>query len=239
MELSCIWEHNGDDSLLYCADFPGAYTRGGSLEEALIKMPAEVCAYCAWAGIPLEPPLVPVVIFEKDSDLTVRDADSDVLFPGERLPLTEPSYRALKALARKSAKDFQTLYDALPDKNITALPSRETFYGPVPITGESMYQHTKNVNSYYFGEIGVDTDNEGTIVQCRERGFQLLEAQEAFLSKGVFPGSYGEEWSLGKVLRRFLWHDRIHAKAMYRMAVKTFGADSVPDIFSFERSAAL
>ncbi len=25
------------------------------------------------------------------------------------------------------------------------------------------------------------------------------------------------------VLRRFIRHDRIHAKAMYRMAVKTFG----------------
>ena len=48
-------------------------------------------------------------------------------------------------------------------------------------------------------------------------------------------GSFDEEWSLRKVLRRFIWHDRIHGKAMYRMAVKTFGQDSVPDVFRFEK----
>lgn len=56
----------------------------------------------------------------------------------------------------------------------------------------------------------------------------------ALLKNTVFRGSYDEEWSLRKVLRRFIWHDRIHAKAMYRMAVKTFGKDAIPDIFFFD-----
>ena len=34
-----------------------------------------------------------------------------------------------------------------------------------------MYEHTKNVNDYYFGEIGVYTDNAGTIFECRKKGF--------------------------------------------------------------------
>ena len=95
-----------------------------------------------------------------------------------------------------------------------------------------MYKHTKNVNTYYFGEIGVQVDNNGTIAECRERGFALLERQRDFLENQVFLGSYDEEWSLRKVLRRFIWHDRIHAKAMYRMALKTFGTGAVPNIFS-------
>lgn len=97
-----------------------------------------------------------------------------------------------------------------------------------------MYEHTKNVNSYYFGEIGVSVHNEGTIATCRELGFTLLEQQPDFLNNKVYRGSYEEEWSLRKVLRRFIWHDRIHAKAMYRMAIKTFGADVVPNIFQFD-----
>ena len=60
-----------------------------------------------------------------------------------------------------------------------------------------------------------------------------MEKQEGFLQNAVVIGSYDEAWSLKKVLRRFLWHDRIHAKAMYRMAVKTFGEGSVPDVFRF------
>lgn len=97
-----------------------------------------------------------------------------------------------------------------------------------------MYEHTKNVNNYYFGEIGVDCDNDGDIYECRKRGFDLLERKQNFLQNGVAVGSYDEEWSLKKVLRRFIWHDRIHAKAMYRMALKTFGNSSVPDLFCFD-----
>lgn len=35
-------------------------------------------------------------------------------------------------------------------------------------------------------------------------------------------------------LRRFIWHDRIHAKTMYRMAIKTFGPEHIPNVFSFK-----
>ena len=96
-----------------------------------------------------------------------------------------------------------------------------------------MYVHTKNVNEYYFAEILVDTDNDGSIYECRARGFAALEAKPDFLQNTVIEGSYGEDWSLRKVLRRFIWHDRIHAKAMYRMAVKLFGAENIQNPFCF------
>lgn len=157
-----------------------------------------------------------------------------MLFDREREELNIEEYKELKALALKSARDFLALYEAVPDGNKSCLPVRTTFYGPVPRTAYEMYEHTKNVNRYYFSEIGVDADNEGSIAECRERGFSLLESQPDFLKNTVFRGSYDEEWSLRKVLRRFIWHDRIHAKAMYRMAVKTFGKDAIPDIFFFD-----
>lgn len=61
-----------------------------------------------------------------------------------------------------------------------------------------------------------------------------MERIPDFLSNPVYSGSYEEEWSLRKVLRRFLWLDRIHAKGMYRMAMKTFGEDCIEDIFRLE-----
>ena len=96
-----------------------------------------------------------------------------------------------------------------------------------------MYEHTKNVNEYYFAEIEVDADNNGNIYECRKRGFEALETKFDFLSNNVVEGSYGEDWSLRKVIRRFIWHDRIHARAMYRMAVKVFGAENVENPFCF------
>lgn len=234
MRIECIWEHNGEDSLLYAGNLPGAFTRGASREEALKKMPGEARAFLRWMDAAAPEPLEPVVVQEKASELNIRDADSDVLFDSERQPLTREEYEALKGLALKSAADFLALYEAIPDRNRGCAVPRKTFYGQVPRTAEEMYCHTRNVNSYYWGEIGVEADNEGTILACRQRGFEALEAQPDFLAGQVFQGSYAEEWSLAKVLRRFLWHDRIHAKAMYRMACAIFGEGAVPDVFRFE-----
>lgn len=233
--IRCVWEHHGGDSLMFAEDFAGAFTRGVSKEEALRKMPAEIRAYLRWKGSPVPSSLEVEVVQEKQSELTVSDADSDVLFDTERAALSLSEYRELKALALKSARDFQTLYQAVPDPRRSCLPVRKTFYGQVPRTASEMYEHTKNVNAYYFGEIGVDADNEGSIAACRERGFAALESQPDFLHRPVCLGSYDEAWSVRKVLRRFLWHDRIHAKAMDRMAVRTFGADAVPNVFQFDR----
>ena len=233
MKIQCVWEHNGDDSILYSANFVGAFTRGKSKDEAVRKMPSEILSYLAWKGDAPPDALEPEIVQEKASALTVSDADSDVLFNGEKAPLTAAEYEALKSLAMKSARDFLALYMSIPDKDKSALPPRATFYGEIPRTAREMYKPTKNVNTYYFGEIGVQADNNGTIVECRERGFALLERQRDFLENQVFLGSYDEEWSLRKVLRRFIWHDRIHAKAMYRMALKTFGTGAVPNIFLF------
>lgn len=235
MIVNCVWEHNGEDSILYADNFVGAFTRGASKEEAIRKMPEEIRRFQLWRGeTPLEDYDIEIVQ-EKESDLQIRDADSDVLFAAEEKPLTAGEYQYLKNLALKSAEDFNALYLSFPDKHKSALPHRKTFYGAVPRTAEEMYQHTKNVNEYYFFEIGAEADNEGTIVSCRARGFEALESIPGYLSLEAVAGSYGERWSVRKVLRRFIWHDRIHAKAMYRMGILTFGAGVVPDVFGFTR----
>ena len=232
MKIRCVWEHNGNDSILYAENFAGAYTRGESKEIALQKMIREVESYLEWKGAAVPDSLETLIVQEKASLLEISDADSDVLFEEEKRPLTRAEYEELKALALKSAQDFLDLYEAIPDRNKSCLPIRKTFYGQVPRTASEMYEHTKNVNDYYLGEIGVETDHEGTIVECRQRGFAMLEGQPDFLENRVCLGSYGEEWSLRKVLRRFIWHDRIHAKAMYRMAIRTFDGN-IPNVFRF------
>ncbi len=233
MTIHCIWEHNGDDSLLYAVEPIGAYARGENLDATLKKMPGEVTTYYRWRRQAVPDCLEIAVAGEKVSALTIRDADSDVLLPSETLPLTTAEYEELKALALRSARDFLALYESIPDKDAAASPLHQTFYGPVPRTAREMYEHTKNVNAYYFGEIGVEADNNGTIYECRQRGFAALESRLDFLQNALYHGSYAEDWTLRKVLRRFIWHDRIHAKAMYRMGIRLFGAESIKNPFGF------
>ena len=233
MTIKCVWEHNGNDTLLYAIDYIGAFTRGESLEIAKAKMPGEILSYLKWLGEDVTDSIEIIITQEKDSDLAINDADSDVLFESEKAPLTTDEYEKLKALALKSAKDFLALYESIPDKSATAIAERKTFYGNVPRSADEMYEHTKSVNEYYFAEIDVDADNSGNIYECRKRGFEILETKPDYLNNSVIEGSYGEDWSLRKVLRRFIWHDRIHARAMYRMAVKVFGAENIANPFCF------
>lgn len=231
MNIQCVWEHNGSDTLLYAVNLPGAYARGASKEIAMEKMAAEARSYLRWKGEAAPESITVEIVQDAACDLQIKDADSDVLFAAEQAPLTMEEYLELKALALKSAEDFLRLYESVPDKDASAAPARRTFYGQVPRTAAEMYIHTKNVNEYYFAEIEVDADNEGTILDCRRRGFEALEGKPDFLLNPVIKGSYGESWTLRKVLRRFIWHDRIHARAMYRMSVRQFGKDFIPNVF--------
>ena len=232
--MKFVWEHNGNDTLLYSVDCVGAYTRGESLDVAISKVRTEIEAYSLWKNQKWEQDFEVEIIQEKSSELQIADADSDILFDSEKKPLSREEYEELKALVLKSAKDFYSLYLSIPNKQDSCMPLRKTFYGNVPRTAQEMYEHTKNVNAYYFGEIGIDADNEGTIFDCRKKGFELLERTEGFLDNLIIEGSYDELWSLRKMMRRFLWHDRIHAKAMWRMAKKTFAEAEIKNSFFFE-----
>ena len=222
MKRSCVWEHNGADTILWAVEHPGAFARGAGLEEAKAKLEKDLHDWADWTGQPVPESVEVEIVGDIACSLNVRDADSDVLLEAEKMPLDREEYELLRDMALRSAERFLRLYESVPDKDRSNNPVRQTFYGPVPRTAREMYEHTKNVNAYYFGEIGVEADNEGDIVDCRRRGFEMLEKQPDFLENRVFEGSWDESWTLRKLLRRFIWHDRLHGRAMVRMMERTF-----------------
>ena len=233
--LGLVHEYNSKGHLLHLEDFPGAFTRGETLEQALGKIPAELARYHQWSGEDLHPDAVfnYKITRSKQSELAIDDADSDILFDSEKLPLSAKEYGALKALVLKSARDFLSLYSTIPDKDRQIRESRKTFYGELPATASAMYRHTKNVNHYYFGEIGIRLSQNEDIFLGRKEGFLELESRDGYLLNTVCKGSDGELWSLRKVLRRFIWHDAIHAKAMYRSASQVFPESKIENPFCF------
>ena len=66
-----MWEHNGDDSILYADNFVGAYTRGESKDIALQKMKREVMSYLRWKGEVVTDSLAHFPAFLKTSPLLV------------------------------------------------------------------------------------------------------------------------------------------------------------------------
>lgn len=232
-------ETNGKGFLVYAENYPGAYSRGCTEAEALAKLPADINAYSLWVyGATLDG--VEVLVRQRHvTTLSVEDADSELLLDGEREPLTQAEYEALKMLAIQSACDFQALYDSIPDKTRPLCPPRQTFYGDLPATAELMYRHVNDVAAYYTGEVGAQHENVPDIAENRMQALKLVEALPNHLTAGVFTGSYDELWSLRKVLRRFIWHDRIHARAMQRHAAAIWGADAVADPYCFHQGGLI
>ena len=95
MKIKCIWEHNGNDSLIYAENCVGAFARGESLEGALQKLPSEIQSFYAWLGEDVPEEVEAVIVQEKESDLEIKDADSDVIFATEEKPLTLEEYTKL------------------------------------------------------------------------------------------------------------------------------------------------
>ncbi|EZH66568.1 hypothetical protein DH09_11645 [Bacillaceae bacterium JMAK1] len=233
--MHCIIEYNENGYLIYAVNYPGAYARGSTKDEALQKMPREIQAYCLWAyndnskqGTSIES----VQVQEQKVNVNVRDADTSILFDRERASISEDEYSKLKMLVLKSAWDFRKLYHSIPDKNFTNRQQRKTFYGWVPLSASDVLIHTNNVTSYYVGEIGVTIKNSKDIYENRVSALKDIEAMPNYLQNKVFKGSYDELWTLRKVMRRFIWHDRIHAKSMYRMANSRWG-ETIENPFCF------
>ena len=231
MQIRCCWEHQGEDTMLHALDFPGVCSRGNNKAAAIAKMPQAIRSYCAWCQLEVPSNLIVILVEACESMARIADGDSMALFTKEKEALTMAEYEGLKARCLLSACDFLRFYASMPEKQTSPLPIRKTFYGFVPRTAEEMYVHTKNVNSYYWQNIHVMADDEGSILENRQRGFALLEKEPNFLNSHLYQAKDQEWWSLRKVLRRFLWHDRLHAKAMGRMA--EMQGWKVEDIFCF------
>ena len=232
MIIRAVIEFNEDGYMIFAENFPGAFSRGRTREEALGKLIGEVRQYVLWAtGKECSDDCHIEIVLEEKSEACISDGDTTIIFDEEKVPLSSDEYQHIKSLVIKSARDFKILYDSIPDVKQTTLPARQTFYGSLPRTPEEMYIHTNEVTKSYLDGL-VAIENDADIYLNRIAAFQHLEQTPGYLDNIVYTHMYGEPWSLKKAMRRFIWHDRIHAKALYRVAVKLWGS-AVTNPFHF------
>ena len=234
-KVYAVVEYNDKGFMVYADNYPGSFTRAKTKDEALLKLAADLDRFISWMNdLPFYKGEYEIdIVQEQQSKLNIEDGDTDIIFASEKNTISKSEYNRLKALAIKSATDFEKLYNSIPDINLPLKQARECFHGNMPVSAREMYYHTKDVNSYYFGELGVDIGNGMYMRNSRMAGFMGLESIDNFLHMPAVLGSYDEEWSVRKLLRRFIWHDRIHAKAMYKHSAELFGKEHIANPFKF------
>ncbi|MDO4564725.1 MAG: hypothetical protein Q4C04_03850 [Clostridia bacterium] len=233
MKIDAILEYNEKGCLLWAEGYPGAFSRGKTASEAVAKLPAEVASYLLWAHEKRTEFDEVSIVFEKKSQLNVEDADSDLLFPSERLPMDMAEYIQKKELALRSAHDFSVLYLSVPQRKRALVKSRPTFYGRIPQSAEEMLNHTNSTLAYYAAGVGVDFECLPDFERSRLAFFRAIEQSPDLLQPRIFIAEDGEEWTVKKLMRRLIWHDRIHARALYRKAVSFWGKARIANPFGF------
>ena len=216
--LHIEFETNGVGWIGYVAELPGAFVRGPTEEVSLSKGEKEVRRYARWLG--LEPKVSCTLLRTRvhRSGLCVEDADNEILLEYDRGRLNPSTFDRWCQIALFSGACFQELYAAatLRDWRDPAR-DRETFNGPAPCSIREVYQHVDRVQGYYQQCLGL-TPDFGSCSFTERRRECLARISELYGNNTGLNVRQegGEEWTTAKALRRYIWHDRIHAKSIVR-----------------------
>jgi hypothetical protein len=221
--LSVAMETNGKGFHGFIVELPGAYVRGTSEKEAISKTTVEARSYLAWLGQERKRFPNPLIVQTHRCKLMVEDADCEILLADDSRPMSDEEFRRLIELSEYSGLTFTTLYDSARFKDwIDEARIRRTFYGQNKKTIEEIFDHVKRTQRYYLSRTGIPLSEDEALpfMEIRASGNDSL--RRLFKKEGN-SGVYiveNEEWTLKKIMRRFVWHDRIHGKAITRILEK-------------------
>ncbi len=235
--ISVALETNGRGFIGFLVELPGAFVRGKTEIEALSKIPPEAASYLAWLGTSHSPPREVSVVECHSCNLNVEDADSEILLKADAESVQQDEFERLTELCRLSGETFVSLYDSSQQRDwIDQSRERRTFYGETPKTIQEIFNHVESTQDYYLTRVGLKTVQGTGFLDVRESGLTEIETLFGKSGNSVVYEIDRELWTLKKVLRRFIWHDRIHGKAIMRILAKQkrLGLiDSYQDPFHF------
>lgn len=215
--MKIVYETNGKGVLGWLVDLPGAYIRGRTIDEARSKIEQEITDYENWLGIKTESD-DEYTESVQECNLQVEDADSNILFDTEQIDFKSlDDFEYWCKLVSVSATKADNLYKSCQYKDfVDPHMVRKTFYGDVYSTINEQFAHIINVQNYYLAQIGTGIETGNDLLSSR-RGF-IEQLRRKYLAEGNRLYKNEEEsWTIKKIVRRIIWHDRIHAKAIGRM----------------------
>ena len=232
VKLCC--EYNDRGYLFTLPDFPGAYLRGKTENEALAKLGGEIRSYQRWRGdTHLLQGTPDFEIVERIlSPGSVEQGQSAALFASDREPMTPRDYQTLKLLVLKSARDLRRIYEAIPNPNISDRPPHPCYYGAAPRTPREIMERINALTTWLLTVFGLKIETVPEVYGNRMQALSELEDLPGFPSNEIYTAPDGEAWTVKKALRRFLWCDRLYGKALWRMAVSLWGSE-IPNPFHF------
>jgi membrane associated rhomboid family serine protease len=181
--------------------------------------PAKIQEHLAWlrshGDVP--PP------FEGSVRIAERVHGDEVLFTWDRVAATPEETRETRRLLQWSREDLLEAVESLPADALDWDPPYRTL--PDWATWKTIRQILEHVArtevGYYLPWIGyaptLDLEGEELLPRSRGETLRFLEGLEQAPDRLRLAERGGEAWSVRKVLRRLVWHERVHTKSIRRL----------------------
>lgn len=219
--VSIAFETNGRGHIGFIVELPGAFMRGVTEQEAVTKVGKEVSSYLKWSGCEQKHDYKIQIVQRHRSSLEVEDADNEILLEADKETVSEQEFKNLYDLVWYSGETFLQLYTNTKCKDwVDESRIRKTFYGDNPKTIRETFDHVRYCQYYYLTRMKITEKIEGDFTSIRKFCLEKLADLYRQENNSLIYEADNELWTLKKVLRRFIWHDRIHGKAMTRILEK-------------------
>ncbi len=219
--VAVAFETNGRGYMGFIVELPGAFIRGITEQEALMKVNHEVSVYLKWLGGEQKHDYRIQIVQRHQSSLPVEDADNEILLEADKETIRDGEFRNLYNLVWHSGETFLQLYTNSKLKDwVDESRIRKTFYGDNPKTIQEIFDHVKYCQYYYLSRMKITEEIEEDFMTIRKFCLEKLEPLYRKNNNSIIFEVANELWTLKKVLRRFVWHDRIHGKAITRILKK-------------------
>jgi len=220
--LSIAFETNGKGFMGFIEELPGAFIRGRTEDEAISKVNQEANSYLKWLSITPSVSFKTQIVQRHQSSLAVEDADNEILLDADKEKMDEENSRNMVDLVWYSGETIHQIYsksgfkDWIDDSRI-----RKTFYGENPKSIREIFDHVKYCQYYYLSRMKIAFEKkEEDFMAIRKFCLEKLNEIYCKNNNSLQFEIDNEHWTLKKVLRRFIWHDRIHGKAIMRILEK-------------------
>ncbi len=208
--------------ILHALDLPGCYSEGATEGKAIRNFASTLASYRDWLVTHGE--LVPVLpeefdVAERLASYTLADGyEVNAIFEPERSP---PSWEFLTLsirLLRYSGADLLSAFESIP------IDQREASLAVGARTPKQILEHVARAEWWYLSHLA---DVPGALPGDQAPGTPAqFEAVHATLIEwltdipaermGAIVVDREEEWSVRKLLRRALWHERAHTAELAR-----------------------
>jgi hypothetical protein len=219
-------------SILHALDLPGCYADGASENEALGRFPLAWASYADWLvshgdNAPERPEQI--VIAERFASYILPDGyEVNALFAPERHPPSRSFIARCQRLLGYSRADQLAAWEAIPaDRQDSAFAAGQR-------TPRQVLDHVARAEWWYLSNLAIIP--EEPLIDHASGSTGRLSAIRAALMDWLTTASGEklnaisvsdeEEWSVRKVLRRALWHERTHTAELARWATRRERQDS-------------